>query len=58
MKSTIVSVAPADTQRVLQDDALVEANDSTSLLTTRADLGEMKTQATAQWCEVRGFSTR
>ena len=45
-------------QLVLQDfDALVLANDSTSLLTTRAILGEKKTRAMARWCEERGFQT-
>ena len=43
---------------MLQDfDKLVEANDSTSLLTTRAKLGEKKTRAMALWCESRGFRT-
>jgi hypothetical protein len=50
--------APEDVQLVLQDyDALVEANDSTSLLTTDAMLGEKKTRAMARWCEARGFRT-
>lgn len=50
--------APEDVQLVLQDyDTLVEANDSTSLLTTRAVLGEKKTRAMARWCEARGFRT-
>ena len=49
---------PAEVQLVLQDfDALVLANDSTSLLTTRAILGEKKTRAMARWCEERGFQT-
>jgi len=43
---------------VLQDfDDLVEANDSTSLLTSRAVVGQKKTRAMAQWSEARGFST-
>ena len=49
---------PDEVQIVLQDfDALVSANDSTSLLTTKAILGEKKTRATARWCEERGFQT-
>jgi hypothetical protein len=49
---------PGDVQLVLQDyDALVLANDSTSLLTARALLGEKKTRAMAHWCEERGFQT-
>ncbi|MGZ3675469.1 MAG: hypothetical protein ACXVCO_14280 [Ktedonobacterales bacterium] len=41
---------------VLQDvDILVEANDSTSLLTNRAVLGQKKTRAMAHWAEQRGF---
>jgi hypothetical protein len=49
---------PEDVQLVLQDfDALVDANDSTSLLTTRTLLGEKKTRAMARWCEGRGFQT-
>lgn len=47
---------PKDVQLVLQDfDALVPANDSTSLLTNCALLGEKKTRAMARWCEERGF---
>ena len=43
----------------LQDvDALVEANDSTSLLTDERMLGQMKTRAMARWAEQRGFYTR
>ncbi len=49
---------PDEVQIVLQDfDALVSANDSTSLLTTKAILGEKKTRAMARWCEERGFQT-
>src|SRR5579885_415923 len=49
---------PEDVQLVLQDfDTLVDANDSTSLLTTRILLGEKKTRAMARWCEGRGFQT-
>ncbi len=49
---------PEEVQLVLQDfDALVLANDSTSLLTTCAILGEKKTRAMARWCEERGFQT-
>jgi hypothetical protein len=47
---------PKDVQLVLQDfDALVPANDSTSLLTTHTLLSEKKTRAIAHWCEERGF---
>lgn len=43
---------------ILQDyDALVEANDSTSLLTTLQQVGRKKTRAVAAWCEERGFRT-
>ena len=50
--------SPEEVSLVLQDfDELVEANDSTSLLTTRALLGEKKTRAMAAWCESRGFRT-
>jgi hypothetical protein len=49
---------PKDVQLVLQDfDALIPANDSTSLLTNHAILGEKKTRAMAHWCEARGFQT-
>ncbi len=48
--------SPEDVHLVLQDfDELVEANDSTSLLTTHADLGMKKTRAMARWGEERGF---
>ena len=48
--------SPEEVSLVLQDfDELVEANDSTSLLTTRAKLGVKKTRAMALWCESRGF---
>ncbi|MXX92783.1 MAG: thiamine biosynthesis protein ThiF [Chloroflexi bacterium] len=50
--------SPKDVHLVLQDfDELVEANESTSLLTTRAMLGQKKTRSMALWCESRGFST-
>lgn len=50
--------SPQEVNLVLQDfDELVEANDSTSLLTTDALLGEKKTRAMAAWCEARGFRT-
>ena len=50
--------APEEVSLVLQDfDELVEANDSTSLLTTRAKLGVKKTRAMAYWSESRGFRT-
>ena len=49
--------SPGEVSLVLQDfDELVEANDSTSLLTARVRfLGEKKTRAMAAWCESRGF---
>ena len=48
--------SPKDVNLVLQDfDELVEANDSTSLLTTRPNLGMKKTRAMALWCQRRGF---
>ena len=50
--------SPEEVSLVLQDsDELVEANDSTSLLTTRTKLGVKKTRAMALWCESRGFRT-
>ena len=50
--------SPEDVNLVLQDfDELVEANASTSLLTTPANLGLKKTRAMALWCESRGFRT-
>lgn len=49
---------PADVEIVLQDfDALKASNDSTSVLTHQALLGQRKTRAMAQWCEQRGFQT-
>jgi hypothetical protein len=49
---------PGDVELVLQDfDKLVEANDSTSLLTDSSLLGFKKTRAMAVWCEERGFKT-
>jgi hypothetical protein len=49
---------PNDVQIVLQDyDTLVQANDSTSPLTSPAILGEKKTRAMARWCEEHGFHT-
>ena len=50
--------SPEEVSLVLQDfDELVEANDSTSLLTTTALLRTKKTRAMAAWCELRGFRT-
>lgn len=47
---------PGELLLVLQDfDALVEANDSTSPLTSKALLGQKKTRAMAAWAEARGF---
>lgn len=51
-------VDPHSVEVVLQDfDELVEANDSTSLLTTVRQIGRQKTRAMADWCEQRGFRT-
>ena len=48
--------APEEVEIVLQDfDTLTTANDSTSLLTSRAIVGQKKTRAMATWCEKRGF---
>lgn len=50
--------SPADVEIVLQDfDLLKASNDSTSVLTHQALLGQRKTRAMAQWCEQRGFRT-
>jgi hypothetical protein len=49
---------PNEVELVLQDfDNLVEANDSTSLLTNLSQVGLKKTRAMATWCEQRGFRT-
>lgn len=49
---------PKEVVLVLQDfDEVCEANDSTCLLTTLADIGKKKTRAMAAWCEARGFRT-
>ena len=49
---------PRRVELVLQDyDELVEANDSTSLLTTLRQIGRKKARAMAAWCEERGFRT-
>jgi hypothetical protein len=49
---------PRRVELVLQDyDELVEANDSTSLLTALRQIGRKKTRAMAAWCEQRGFRT-
>lgn len=41
---------------MLQDyDRLAQSNDSTSLLTDASNIGQMKTRATAEWLEYRGF---
>jgi len=41
---------------MLQDyDRLAESNDSTSVLTGSSTIGQMKTRATAEWLEYRGF---
>lgn len=49
---------PSDLRLVLQDfDVLAESNDSTSMLTQQALIGNYKTRAMAQWAERRGFKT-
>lgn len=49
---------PSDVEIVLQDfDKLVEANDSTSLLTNVTMIGRRKARSMASWCEQRGFRT-
>jgi len=49
---------PGDVQLVLHDfDTLAAANDSTSLLTSTALVGEKKARAMARWCDERGFRT-
>ncbi len=49
---------PGKVELVLQDfDVLVQANDSTSPLTTPSLIGRKKTRAMAEWCEQRGFKT-
>jgi hypothetical protein len=49
---------PTDLHLVLQDfDVLAESNDSTSLLTQQALVGQYKTRAMAHWAERRGFKT-
>lgn len=48
----------SDVRLVLQDfDVLAESNDSTSMLTHQALIGQYKTRAMAQWAERRGFKT-
>ncbi len=48
----------SELELMLQDhDTLVNANDSTSLLTKPEIVGEKKTRAMARWCEERGFRT-
>lgn len=51
---------PANTRPavVLQDfDSVARANESTSILTSRRDLGRKKTRVIADWLEARGFET-
>jgi len=49
---------PFEVRLVLQDfDVLAESNDSTSLLTHQALIGQYKTRAMARWAERRGFRT-
>jgi hypothetical protein len=49
----------AEVELVLQDfDRLTPANDSTSLLTTTALIGQQKTRAMAAWADAHGFRTR
>jgi hypothetical protein len=50
--------ADAEVELVLQDfDRLAPSNDSTSLLSSSAVVGEMKTRHLAAWLETRGFKT-
>lgn len=50
---------PADVELTLQDfDRLVEANDSTSVLTQLELVGRLKTREMAAWAEARGFRAR
>lgn len=50
---------PNEVELTLQDfDSLTLANDSTSVLTTAARVGERKTRVMAEWAEARGFRTR
>ncbi len=47
---------PNDLMLMLQDtDRLAPSNDSTSMLTQDYLIGEFKTRALAEWCELRGF---
>jgi hypothetical protein len=56
MLGLLLYAQPDEVELVLQDtDVLVEANDSTSLLTSRGMLGQNKTRAIARWYEERGF---
>lgn len=49
---------PGEVSLVLHDfDTLVAANDSTSPLTNKKNVGRKKTRAMADWCEERGFRT-
>lgn len=49
---------PCAVRLVLQDfDVLADSNDSTSLLTQQAQIGQYKTRAMSQWAERRGFRT-
>lgn len=49
---------PCEVRLVLQDfDVLAASNDSTSLLTQQALIGQYKTRAMARWAERRGFRT-
>jgi len=51
-------MATNDVFLILQDiDELAESNESTSVLTSKALLGQKKTRAMAAWLESRGFRT-
>lgn len=51
--------SPAGLTLVLQDvDRITPSTESTSILTDRSMVGQMKTRAMANWCERRGFETR
>jgi hypothetical protein len=49
---------PRDVHLVLQDyDRTAQSNDSTSMLSSIADIGKMKSRVVADWLEARGFTT-
>jgi hypothetical protein len=55
---TLGFMQPGPTPLVLQDfDAVTESTLSTSLLSTKADVGHRKTRVVAAWLEARGYKT-